>query len=251
MKRFLALLLSFTMVLALVSCGASQSDTTAKTAGYLPTRLEDISEGGIVPEGYEAGTSMTTGNYPLESIWGTWVPISAVTSKKTFTANTTTYTDEETGEQSQPKSIELKVFPEELTFCPPWENASPWGLSIGMQYSTYSFDMNQEDTDYEDTVIGAALRNQGLGQGNVEYTYIEPDDPFEALSVSLDGGQYRIAYGISADTLAIGLISTNESEPASFDIQEIDYHISFTAWKLTLSYGEESVTYVPKDYWLL
>lgn len=248
MKRLFNLFLVFAMTITLMSCGSRETINAPNSAGYLPTRLEKINEGGKVPEGSEADKDMKVGNYPMESVWGTWVPVSETMSEKTFTTNTSTYTNEETGEESEPESIELNVFPKELTFSPTW--VDPTGMSSFFYQQNYSFlsDMNQEEEDYDDTLLGAALRNQGLGQGYVEYDYIEPEDDLAAIALIVTGGEYRIAYGISEDTLAIGLISTSDSEPTSFDIEEIDYNITFSGWKLTLSYGDESVTYIPRSF---
>jgi len=251
MKRLFNLFLIFAMAITLMSCGNRETINAPNSAGYLPTRLEMINEGGKVPEGSEADKDMNVGNYPMESVWGTWVPASETMSEKTFTTNTSTYTNEETGEESEPKSIKLNVFPRELNFSPAWVDASPWSAGISSfryQSNYFSWDMNQEEEDYDNTVLGAALRNQGLGQGYVKYDYIEPEDDFAALELVASGGIYRIAYGISEDTLAIGLISTSDSEPTSFDIEEIDYNITFSGWKLTLSYGDESVTYIPRGF---
>lgn len=173
MKRMIYLFFACVMTMVLMSCGSIGTANAPHSAGYLPTRLEEISEGGVVPEGYESKTDMSAGNYFMESIWGTWVPISESLSEKTFTTKDRTYIDEETGEEREPKSIELKIFPYELNFCPSWVSASPWGgiSSYNSKIHSASWNMNEEDTDFEDTIIGAVLRNQGLGQGYVKYNY--------------------------------------------------------------------------------
>ena len=247
MKRLFSCLTVCVIAILLMSCG-NQETNAPNSAGYLPARLEEIKEGGIVPKGYEAETEMNAGNYPMESFWGSWVPISEVSSQKTFTVNTATYTNEETGEESESFSIELKVFPKELNFSPPWEEvASSSAISLVDIHDTELWDMNQEKEDYKNTVLGTAFQNHGLGQGYVEYDYIEPENAIDILGLMF-GGNYQIIYGISEDTLAIGLISSKDSMPDGFNIEEIDYYISFSGWKLTLSYEDESVTYIPKYF---
>lgn len=211
------------------------------SAGYLPARIEEISAGGIIPKGCEAEDEINPGNYPMESFWGRWVPESEASSRKTFNVNTAVYVNEKTGEKGEPYNIKLKAFPKELAFHPPWISVNTIGFLPAITH------INQESEDYKNTDFGNALKKHGLGQGYVEYDYIEPDILF--------GGNYKTVYSVSDDTLAVGLISIknigsipDKFNPDGFDIEEVDYNISFTGWKLTLSYEDESVTYIPKDF---
>lgn len=53
-----------------------------------------------------------------------------------------------------------------------------------------------------------------------------------------------LPYAVNGTTLAVGFYDSQEEDSAA-KVQEMDYLISWNGWKLTLSYGEESVTYVP------
>ena len=56
---------------ALTGCGGSGKGT-AKTVsgGYLPERIEQIQEGGMIPSGREAARQMEDAAYPEESLYG-------------------------------------------------------------------------------------------------------------------------------------------------------------------------------------
>ena len=248
MKRLIGIIIASMIAIILISCKSNKEIANFPySEGFLPTRIEKISMGGETPDSSEARQEMAETNYPLQSLWGTWVPESENSFEETFSAQSATYIDSETGEESEAIHLELHIFPEEIEFCPPWQETSKSIMSLNEGIFSFSQDMNEEEFDYENTVLGQALLNQGLGQGRIEYTYVPFEDPMEELML-YDGGNYTITYGMSGNTLAIGLISSSENEPEEFDIQEIDYEIEFTGWKLTLTYGDNSVTYIPKGF---
>lgn len=263
MKKIVSLILVLIIIVTIAACGNQKKSKTSKkeknkqeniekkaSNEYLPSRIENINNGGEIPEGNEAGKQMESANYPKESLWGTWVPENSAdieSQEKTFASKTTTYIDEETGEESKATKIKLKIFPQSLKFAAPWDNIGFFAIkAVDMPVLRRLDDAEneQEKTEaYENTVLGEALQNINLGQGRIEYNYEKTGD----LSV-WDAGGYNFAYGVSGDTLAIGLLSSSDEEADNSNIQEIDYKISFVGWKLTLSYGDKSVTYIPEDF---
>lgn len=262
MKKIVSLILVLIIIVTIAACGNQKKSKTSKkeknkqeniekkaSNEYLPSRIENINNGGEIPEGNEAGKQMESANYPKESLWGTWVPENSAdieSQEKTFASKTTTYIDEETGEESKATKIKLKIFPQSLKFAAPWDNIGEFAIASAKMHNIRDIgDMDGEENieSYENTVLGEALKNINLGQGSIEYNY----EASENVSV-WDAGEYNIAYGVSGDTLAIGLLSSSDEDSDNSNIQEIDYKISFTGWKLTLSYGEKSVTYIPEDF---
>lgn len=262
MKKIVSLILVLIIIVTIAACGNQKKSKTSKkeknkqeniekkaSNEYLPSRIENINNGGEIPEGNEAGKQMESANYPKESLWGTWVPENSAdieSQEKTFASKTTTYIDEETGEESKATKIKLKIFPQSLKFAAPWDNIGEFAIASAKMHNIRDIgDMDGEENieSYENTVLGEALKNINLGQGSIEYNY----EASENVSV-WDAGEYNIAYGVSGDTLAIGLLSSSDEDADNSNIQEIDYKISFTGWKLTLSYGEKSVTYIPEDF---
>lgn len=262
MKKIVSLILVLIIIVTIAACGNQKKSKTSKkeknkqeniekkaSNEYLPSRIENINNGGEIPEGNEAGKQMESANYPKESLWGTWVPENSAdieSQEKTFASKTTTYIDEETGEESKATKIKLKIFPQSLKFAAPWDNIGEFAIASAKMHNIRDIgDMDGEGNieSYENTVLGEALKNINLGQGSIEYNY----EASENVSV-WDAGEYNIAYGVSGDTLAIGLLSSSDEDADNSNIQEIDYKISFTGWKLTLSYGEKSVTYIPEDF---
>lgn len=262
MKKIVSLILVLIIIVTIAACGNQKKSKISKkeknkqeniekkaSNEYLPSRIENINNGGEIPEGNEAGKQMESANYPKESLWGTWVPENSAdieSQEKTFASKTTTYIDEETGEESKATKIKLKIFPQSLKFAAPWDNIGKFAIASAKMHNIRDIgDMDGEGNieSYENTVLGEALKNINLGQGSIEYNY----EASENVSV-WDAGEYNIAYGVSGDTLAIGLLSSSDEDADNSNIQEIDYKISFTGWKLTLSHGEKSVTYIPEDF---
>lgn len=262
MKKIVSLILVLIIIVTMAACGNQKKSETSKkeknkqeniekkaSNEYLPSRIENINNGGEIPEGNEGGKQMESANYPKESLWGTWVPENSAdieSQEKTFASKTTTYIDEETGEESKATKIKLKIFPQSLKFAAPWDNIGKFAIASAKMHNIRDIgDMDGQENieSYENTVLGEALKNINLGQGSIEYNY----EASENISV-WDAGEYNIAYGVSGDTLAIGLLSSSDEDADNSNIQEIDYKISFTGWKLTLSYGEKSVTYIPEDF---
>lgn len=264
-KNVFLYLLIVMMLVSLTACAGKDTDTGKKqieSMKILPSRMEQISQGGVIPEGCEAAVT-EEGAYPLESLWGRWVPeTETIETEQTITVQTVASYDEETGERGDTTDIELKVFPAEMDFRPPW-----MGLDDLMDYFvtkpySWSWDMEEVDSEYyEYTAMGNALKKIGGGYGNIEYEDVEQElDAQDAASLAdsisksfmrIMGGSYNVAYKICENTLAIGLLScdlTLEKNPEEFDITEIDYGISFEGWKLTLTYGDESVTYIPENF---
>lgn len=53
-----------------------------------------------------------------------------------------------------------------------------------------------------------------------------------------------LPYTVNGTTLAVGFYDSGEDDSAA-KVQELDYLLDWTGWKLTLTYEDESVTYVP------
>lgn len=250
MKRRIQLLALSVMLVLVTVCAASCSDgatasiSDADSEGLLPTRIEQLSSGGVVPEGSEP-IEGEEGAYPIESLWGEWVLADEnVEVEQTVHTKTPSYVNEE-GETEGGLDIEIKVFPQKIYFLPWWVENKIYMSSLTLSNSYYdvssllidsSTDLGNvditEDTTYEDTLLGAALRKWSCCPGNATFDYNE----------------YRLAYRISGNTLALGLLSTESEDLDELDITEIDYEISFSGYQLTLTYGDESVTYIPSGW---
>ncbi len=260
MKRTIHLLALSIMLVFVAICaagcggGATTSTSGVDSEGLLPARIEQLSSGGVVPEGSEP-VEGEEGAYPIESLWGEWVLVDEdVKIEQTIKTKTASDVGED-GEIEEGDDIEIKIFPQTLYFLPWWVEAENMNsLTLSNTYASYNFSLTSllgldeiEETTYEDTLLGAVLREWNCCPGYASFDYIEPEDSLDALSFIWNDG-YRLAYKISGNTLALGLLSTSSDESNEFDITEIDYEISFTGYQLTLTYGDESVTYVPEGW---
>ncbi len=89
------------------------------------------------------------------------------------------------------------------------------------------------DTGYMADSIAMASINGGFYLSNLTYR-------------NQDGSAFYgiLPYTVSGKTLAAGFYDS-DGEDGAQKAQEIDYLMDWTGWKLTLTYEEESVTYVP------
>lgn len=188
-----------------------EEETGEPESDILPAKVTaDLNTGNlIVPEGFGA-EAHDSGQYPMEALFGYWVVEGYVSGEDIHPTETTMEID--TGEET----AVLERFPETMNFGPESRNATDITLSDNIekyknkyaQMGTATFSMNK-------------LRESGDTMGMMA----------------------NVFYDTSGDTLGIGfprVISETEAE-----ITEVDYKISWTGWKLTLTSGEESVTYVP------
>lgn len=104
----------------------------------------------------------------------------------------------------------------------------PTRLSLQGIYENENYSL-----DIEDANIG------GMYYAGVEYLTNPSDENKISSTIYLTG-----VFDTHEDTLALGFPVSKESESV-LNIEEIHYAISWTGWKLTLTYGEYSRTYVP------
>lgn len=241
MKKRIALIAFISGVVLLTGCGAKGG---AK-GGYVPTSIEQVSSGGVVASGCEAKKSLEPSDYHIESFWGKWVPEEEISSKKTFTVS---YPSSPAKDNN-----ETKLFPSNIDFEPWWED--PQLSSFDFEYISMGYMVNSLSDDvavvsedgggYEDTMYGQVCRNIGFGFGSMGHEII-PKDPSDAMFV-FEPYEFRyMAYQLSGDTLCCGLMNVLDND--TIELYEIDYKVSFDGYRLTLSSGSESVTYIPEDF---
>ena len=151
---------------ALTGCGGSGKGT-AKTVsgGYLPERIEQIQEGGMIPSGREAARQMEDAAYPEESLYGDWVRVYASGEEPLQyapDAQTVQYPcyDEEGKEFELP----FGCFPESMQFYP----AGYGALSSSM--ARYELQREAEETgtvSVELSPFAQVAKVLGYGEGTV------------------------------------------------------------------------------------
>lgn len=246
MKRAVSLLLACAIIGSLASCGNKSSVNTPVSAGYLPTRLEQISEGGVVPEGCEAKTHLENSDFSIESLWGEWVLKGSSTGDVHNTDQIFTY---EVSDDSD-ETIQLEV------------EYLPKRFSLGPSYATSEWKLNQtlssaSSDELEPDQFGKAFENLGYGYGVVEFqgTKEGSNDPLMPVYITAYGRRAS-CFAISDNILAIGVtdeetlgtlgaLGWTPPDAEETNIIEIDYEISWTGYELTLTYNGDSAVYVP------
>lgn len=282
MKRLVVLNTILCVMLLLNGCGNEAVDTTiveSETAletdevneedhiigGILPTRIENIDQGGTIPEGCEAKRSAEEGDYMLEMLWGTWVPEGSGKTGEMPDTDKTILLGE--GEDA----IEIMCWPERLTFVPAWaggDNSFGFisdGRSLALndqkveaRNATLSFGEPsmgfwEEDLQSENNSLGIALEANGFGFGKAEYKIAEKKQEsaklyIDPIKIGDIKNQRKIAYMFDGDVLAVGFTDVESDENVTgTDIKEIDYIVSWIGSKLELTYDGESLVYVPEQ----
>lgn len=249
MKK-LYLIFAACLMVTLSGCNAKDSPPAGD---YLPSKVEQVSEGGVIPNGYEAKKEPIEAEYPLESLWGNWIPIDGnISTSKTLTVREAVYYDDENAEYPIGEKIQIPAFPQRLVFFPSWDDT---GVAFGKHLSTWGegvdsyLDMNTDSVQPENTTLGeiASNLNAGIGYTSFDFDYV--DSSMEWLKeLSPWGSPFNTIYSINGNTLSIGLNSISDSGPAEFSLTEIDYEIEFCGSKMTLTYNDESITYIPESF---
>ena len=121
-KIIMSLLLVFSFVV-LSACG----DQKEASMGILPSRIEQIDQGGVIPEGSEAKVN-GKGDYSLDMLWGTWV-------LEGSGDNTEVHVTDETIDLSHSEGeISVECFPKCFSIGPAWS-----GIAIDSFGNSASF----------------------------------------------------------------------------------------------------------------
>ena len=277
MKKMSSMIMAGCLVLTVSGCGGTASTTTQKKETVFPQKIENVFDNPTIPEGYEA-TVNEEGKYPLEALWGEWIPEGwdydgddIAFSDEHLTEQTFTVFPWSGKDKDEDIERELDVFPCRLEFVPAEEgldasyrfNGSIRDMTIDFSWdSTVAIsDGEKEQVDYSDT-CGLFFEKLGYGFGCVEYRSPEYEgytgDLQESMrNVSIRSGsplENKVAYSIQGDDLVIG-ISDMDFYVDSIDdfngkneikVEEIRYKLNLHGEKMELSYGDETITYIPE-----
>ncbi len=231
MKKCLVLSLLLVLLLSFCACSAKQENT------YLPSRIEQISAGGVVPEKDAAKQIMEPGKLPIESFWGTWVPKGSSADSYQLPNVTFKLRIPEAPESEKTVAVETNCFPESFELFPSY-------------HSAFSFSMNDSDpAELAREPLGVAFENQNLGFGSVQLQF-NPKDTTQSIAV-ITQMWHAICYAVGENTLAIGITDTTSSfgnfeEKEETAIVELDYTFTWNGTELSLTYEGNTVTYVPQ-----
>ena len=201
------------LLLSMTGCGYGKN---AVLEGILPTRIENITDEDVVPEGAEGALSSETDNYDASAfvprmLAGTWklqtiegeMPAIEVPVK--------------TG--SGTESCSVGVFPDSMIFV--------------------------------DTIRGNESEVYRISFDDYYYmqaAYKPVEDSEEDLS------EFRMLFDVVGKTLAVGFTGEVTDERYytknvdTVDIFEIDYGFEWSGYELTLNYGGASAVYVPSTF---
>lgn len=256
-KRIVSVLLIAVLLFACSACGGGD-----KPLGLMPTRVENLLSGGEIPEGSEATAEAENPAYDLAMLWGTWVLEDwddERGSEKNYhvTDRTIELPDEFFG------SMTFEWFPAKLTFSPAWAGISfaTNGLGLsgrGFALSNTTIDgmkgtVNTEPDPKENAVndpFGVFMESLGYGLAAAEFQ--APEKVPKGFSFLAEDAR-KAAYTISGGKLALGI--TNEATDGSSDwgkdyldetdLQELDFDIQLKGYRMTLTNGEDTATYIP------
>lgn len=256
-------------------CETIDTVDTDDGRGFLPSRIERIKEGGIIPKGCE-GKRIEEGFYSNEMFWGTWVPEENDLNEGGQEEETIVLEEEQ-------EDIAIKCWPKRLTFSPAWagvlgddEFSFAWESpdTKGRELALYnqwaemrnnSLVFGSRFYNYEigavNDPLGLALESNGYGFGKVTYEKIEPkesDDeltPIVSMSLEDEIIQRKIAYAVSGNVLAVGITEMSlpgwgeeeQEEGPETNITEIDYEFAWEGERLSLTYNSKTVVYVPEQ----
>lgn len=237
---------------ALTGCGGSGKGT-AKTVsgGYLPERIEQIQEGGMIPSGREAARQMEDAAYPEESLYGDWVRVYASGEEPLqYAPDVQTVQYPCYDEEGKEFELPFGCFPESMQFYP----AGYGALSSSM--ARYELQREAEETgtvSVELSPFAQVAKVLGYGEGTVTLQDGETKDTnamFQQMSYRGRG----FVYAFSGSKLVMGYLDEAGSLFGGFDdsaitetnLFEMDYDVSFEGTVLTLTYGDQSAVYEPK-----
>ena len=237
---------------ALAGCGSS-GKSTAKTlsGGYLPGRIEQIQEGGVIPSGQEAKRQMEEAAYPEESLYGDWVRVYASGEEQPqYAPETETIQYVCYDEEGKAFTLPFGCFPESMSFYP-----AGWGGAPSM--ALYNLQSEAEETGSASVALSsfAQIANVlGYGEGAVTLQDGETKDTnamFQQMSYRGRG----FVYAFSGNKLVMGYLDEtgtlfggfDDSQMTETNLFELDYDVSFAGTTLTLTYGSQKAVYAPKD----
>ena len=254
-----------TIVFMLSGCGGNG---TQQSLSCMPARIEQISEGGFVPDGSEAeNEAVPSEKLKNEMLWGTWVLEGSGSVDELHISDMAFSLPFSDGSD---KTVAVECLPKRLTFSPAWAGVS-FSLSFGnggrcLVHSNDLFggsvktigEVATNSVLKENAVndeLGFALENHGFGFGGIEFQWLEKtpkDADVDYVFQVSDEGTRKIAYMITDDTLVIGITQAtgfmddfDENTLDESDITEVDYKYKLEGNRLTLTYGDETATYVP------
>lgn len=233
-----------------IFAGCSQQDQE-KSKGILPTRIEQIDQGGVIPEGHEAKVESES-EYSLDMLWGTWVLKGSRNEEVHVTDKTI-----DIGSVETDAAVEVECFPSSMSFNPAWAGNS---LTKGRRLAESNLKATEDnmrlvfghrfrDSEIviEEEPLGNVLEKNGYGFGCIEFQATENGDASDKLS-AISYGDRKIAYSICDDTLAIGVTDAGVFDDLTeTDILEIDYIMNLKGCELELSYQGETAVYVPEQ----
>ncbi len=216
---------------------------------HLPKSIEDVSqyEGTEVPHTVER-------DYEYPMLWGDWV-LDTEYSNYDVSKDGTIEVEINGVEKT------IKLFPESISFQPPWTDATHMGKNAQNELLLFSgVDGFGSEAVWEYDPFGIAAMNLGLGSGYVEYGEIKEDDDeltfeFSSGYTSVFGSSApsgdRAVYTVKGDNLAIGLTGIGAGDSfQSADIFEIDYKISYQGNRLGIYLESDPsvhAIYIPRD----
>ena len=233
LRKVKVVILALALILSVSGCGGENAEEKKEReiAGLLPTRIEQIDQGGVIPEGYEAKVQAQS-EYTLDMLWGTWVRKGSSTEEMAASKQTVSI-----GSEEEPK--EIGYFPENMKFNPAWAGT---GILLG------STDQNGRftKTTTSEEPMAYAFENFGYGFGVAEFNEVLNEEEFSFSGFS---DEFLVTYAINENVLAVGITEKGKYDEAinSTNIVEIDYEMSLKGYELQLTYQGETVVYVPES----
>ena len=263
MKKIISVIILVCLLTSSSSCGKVDSKNPEKAgheSNMLPTRIEKINEGGVIPEGAEATVPVdSVPQYPM--LWGEWV----LDVEDIYNANPTDVSikikDEENLKSyvvEDPQYIEC--LPYSFEFSASWASGRKL-RSLGPKFiardNIYNENNNliytggyyekRMEVEWDYDPLGEFVESRGYGFGVARYRGEETKNT-SGITPILTGNEREVIYSLKDNKLAIGLTNIyTDDDAVETDIIEIDYDVSFTGYRLTLSYGDETATYVPME----
>lgn len=256
-RRMIGLVMISAMSLMFIACANQNVETETDSNKYLPTKIENIENGGRIPEGCEAKTPVEESKHSISSFWGNWVLKGSAEEDVHISDKTIEYTllDEE----GKPVTLTVECFPERLSFHPAniSNDAELYALkrdAKNRQMSVFGqsgAELYAEFYDDSQSVpIEETIEKLGYGVGSVK---LQGTENFVDTDLSLIAyGERAATYVISGDTFAIGLLDATcfsgrvTESPTGSNIYEIDYKYSWDGAELTLIYNEKKAVYIPE-----
>ncbi len=188
---------------------AVHDDLLPVAENVMPKMMTDLSYGGYVPDEY-AGEVTEDPRYDLVALMGSWC-VEGSTIDTPLQATDTMIEALFEPDSSGVTVTKMTCLPDTMVF-----GLNSSGFASSTLLDMYVYGWNYLLTDF-------SFRNQR-------------DNSFTAI----------LPYYIDGNTLAVGFYDSSGDDDAVL-VQELDYLMEWTGWKLTLTYDGESVTYVPRN----